>query len=107
MISDVVPGKDVAWDAQHLWEFLKHRSRTCKPSTVISIMSALKHFGARHNFMLPTAKGEQPSVLRWQIRGMRKQLRLDAAKHRQVDEPITNPCVPLGSASVSMMFAAF
>ena len=101
-----VPGRDMEWDADHLWRFLCERSKTCKPSTVISIMSALKSHGVHHGFLLPTAKGEQPSVLRWRIRNMRKQLHINYKGKSSGAEASVNTCVPLGNKSVAMMLSA-
>ena len=101
-----VPGRDVQWDPFLLWAYMQSRSRTCKPSTVISSLSALAHFGTSYGWVLPTTKYDGDALLHRQIARMKKQLSLNS--------PIGGHCsyapdrsTPLGKGAVSLMLSAF
>ena len=105
-VATKVPGRDVQWDPFLLWSYMRFRSRTCKPSTVISSLSALSHFGTTFGWVLPTTKYDGDALLHRQISRMKKQLSLNA--------PVGGHCsfapersTPLGNGAVSLMLSAF
>ena len=74
-----LPGRDRPWDFQILYAFMRTRARTCRPSTLRSVLTMLKEGGAKYRHFLPTQKHEQPHILYHRIRRMMAQL---AKEHR-------------------------
>ena len=105
-----VPGRDVAWDMQLLWDYVQHRAHTCKPETVKQILTKLAHFGARHNFVLATSKFDGDPAAHRIITKMKKQLvidaRADAVAAGVVYAPVDR-CTPVARPGVSMLLSAF
>ena len=56
---------------------MRFRLKACKPSTIISEMSALAHFGAHFGFLLATSRHDADSVMYRRICDMRAQLTID------------------------------
>ena len=103
-----VPGLDESWCMTLLWHYLLFRSKTCRPSSIVSVLSALSHHGVTAGFLLPTSKFDSDSLGYKLIVRMRKQL---ALRHRARFGGLIagygpNRCTPLGSASVSLLFSA-
>ena len=69
----LVPGRDIAWDLALVWDYLRFRSKTCKPETVKQVLTKLTHFGARFHFVLPTSKFDGDAAGHRNIMRMKKQ----------------------------------
>lgn len=105
-----VPGRDVSWDMQFLWEYMQFRARTCKPTTVTQIVTKLRHFGLMHNFPLATSRFDANPGQHGVIRNMRRQLAIDARlqmgnQGKNLAE--VDRCTPVGKRSVDMLLSAF
>ena len=108
--GDEIPGRDVQWDLQLVWDYLRHRATTCKPETVKQILTKLAHFGARCNFVLATSKFDGDPAMFRSVTKMKRQLAIDARKEAKqaglTYEPVDR-CTPVGCASVGMLLSAF
>ena len=106
----LVPGKDVKWDLDLVWEYLRFRSRTCKPETIKQVLTKLAHFGARYKFVLPTSKFDGDPCAYRSVSKMKKQLAIDAraaAAEAGTDYEPVDRCTPIGQRGVSMILSAF
>ena len=103
-----VPGRDVPWDVDVLYNYMLMRSETCAPSTLTSCFTQLAHFGVDFGFILPNSKhdGGDP-VLRKGVQRIKKQLNIDYAdKAAQRGETITvHHCTALGNGAVSLILS--
>ena len=108
--TTLVPGQDAPWDMALLWEYVQHRSQTCKPETIKQILTKLAHFGARHSYVLATSKFDGDPVVHRNITKMKRQLTIDARAVADAEGVAYAPvdrCKPLGRRGVSMMLSAF
>ena len=109
--GDVIPGRDVEWDLDLVWEYLQFRARTCKPETIKQVLTKLGHFGARHKFIFATSKFDGDAYAYRSVGKMKKQLAInarDAAKDAGVAYEPVDRCTPVGKkAVVSMMLSGF
>ena len=105
-----VPGKDVDWDMQLLWDYMLMRSTTCKPTTVVQIATKLRHFGLRHRFVLETSKFDTRPNQYNAIKNMKRELSIQAraqAKADGVQYAAVDRCTPIGKRGVDMLLSAF
>ena len=105
-----VPGKDIDWDMPLLWKYMRMRSATCKPTTLVQIATKLRHFGLRHGFVLATSKFDAKPSDYGAIRNMKRELSIEARsrakaegrQHAEVDR-----CTPIGKRGVDMILSSF
>ena len=105
-----VPGRDIKWDMQLVWEYLQFRATTCKPETIKQVLTKLAHFGARSNFVLATSKFDGDAGSYRAVTKMKRQLAIDAratAKAAGVAYEPVDRCTPVGHKGVSMILSAF
>ena len=106
----VIPGRDIRWDMDLVWEYLQFRSTTCKPETIKQVVTKLAHFGARHKFVLATSKFDGDACMYRSVSKMKKQLAIDAraaaAEAGTAYEPVDR-CTPIGNRGVNMILSAF
>lgn len=104
---DAVPGRDSQWDLVLLWAYMQFRALTCKPTTVISSLSALAHSGACFGKLLATSKYDCDSVMYRRLTMMKRQLAINY--HDRCGGVLYGPnrCTPLGRRDVSLLFSAF
>jgi hypothetical protein len=95
------------WDLSLLWKFLRFRLKSCKPSTIISEMSALAHFGAHSGYLLATSRHDADSVMYRRICDMRAQLTIDYKQVNDAPGPDgPDQSCPLGFRVVEMILSA-
>ena len=104
-----VPGMRCPWNLPLLWKFMQHRARRCKPTTVVSELSALAHMGSMYNHLLATSKYDADSLMYRKIVKMRRQIRIDyALSHNELAATYgPDHCCPLGKGDVSLILSAF
>ena len=104
-----VPGKEAQWDAAVLWQYMQHRGRTCKPSTLTSIRTMLAHFSARFGYVLPTHKSDGNPALHRSIEAIKKQLAMDARVQQATGGPnaYVDHCTALGQKTVGNILSSF
>ena len=108
--SDVIPGRDVDWDIELVWEYLQFRATTCKPETIKSVLTKLSHFGTRNKFVLATSRFDDDAFTYRILSKMKKQLAIDArnvAKEAGVPYEPIDRCTPLGQRTISMILSSF
>ena len=103
-----VPGRDVPWDIDVLYNYMLMRSETCAPSTLTSYFTHLAHFGVNFGFILPNSKhdGGDP-VLRKGVQRIKKQLNIDYADAaaRSGQTITVHHCTALGNGAVSLILS--
>ena len=105
-----VPGLDGPWDMQLLWKYLQQRSQTCKPTTIVQILTKLRHFGVLHGHVLANSKYDADPAQYGLIRKMKKQVTLDAraeATQAGVDYVHVDRCTPVGVRGVNLILSSF
>ena len=107
-LAHMIPGKNCPWDLLLLWRFMQFRARTCKPSTIVSELSALAHFGAHYGFLLSTSKHDHDSLTYRRVCNLRSQLSLNYRAGRGAGTVAIGPeqCCPLGFAAVELILSA-
>ena len=107
--SQAVPGRDVPWCVDTLFAFLVFRARTCKPSTLFGIISALKYCSLFCGHLLPSSKGEQPTAMRLRVHYIRRELRLRALRHAAVTGVSIAPrrALAVGAVGVAVLLAGY
>ena len=105
-----VPGRDKPWDMPLLWRYLQHRSQTCKPTTLVQILTKLRHFGVMHGYILANTKYDADPKQYGLIKQMKKQVTLDA--RAQADEAGTTyvdveRCTPIGVRGVNLILSSY
>ena len=102
-----IPGAHVPWDPHLLWEFMKHRLQTCKPTTVVGNVSALAYFGQKNRFVLPTKPYDGQPLLYRDITSMKRQMHIDRrVTHGDLVEDAVDQCCPLGNAGVCIILSS-
>ena len=108
--GSVIPGRDIKWDMDLVWEYLQFRATTCKPETVKQVLTKLAHFGTRFKFVLATSKADGDAYVYRSLTKMKRQLAIDARASAKeagtVYEPVDR-CVPVAKRDVSMVLSAF
>ena len=107
---DEIPGRDVDWDMQLLWNYMQRRSSTCKPTTIVQITTKLRHFGVRHGFVLATSKSDAKPKDYSAIRNMKRELSIQArarAKENGIQHAEVERCTPIGKRGVDMLLSSF
>ena len=108
--GDTVPGRDVDWDIDLVWEYLQFRAKTRKPETIKAVLTKLGHFGARPKFALATSRFDDDAYTYRSLTRMKRQLVLDAresAKDTGIAYEPVDRCTPVGQRGVSMILSAF
>ena len=108
--GDAIPGRDIKWDMDLVWEYLQFRATTCKPETVKQVLTKLSHFGMRFKFVLATSKFDGDAYAYRSMTKMKRQLAIDARATAKeagtVYEPVDR-CTPVAKKGVSMVLSAF
>ena len=94
-----LPGRDTPGDMQLLWQYLQHRTLTCKPSTINSITVKLAHFGSMCGYVFLNSKFDNNVLLYKKLARMKKQLALDVrARAASVGQKFVqvDRCTPTG-----------
>ena len=103
-----IPGRDAEFDIILMQKYLQWRGNKNNIRSLNGIKSKLKHCGVCHGFVLPTAKGDNESVLRLQLQlvtsDIRKKKKRQCKKQGKTDEPKRS--LALGKVSISLLFSA-
>ena len=100
-----VPGEHEPWDVGILWQYMRSRAETCKPTTLASHLSKLAHAGVTHGHLLPLQKSEQPTLLYKQVKRITRQLQLEYSKKEAAGSG--GGSIPVGNAVVTAMLQTF
>ena len=106
----LVPGRDVQWDMQLLWDYFKQRSTTCKPTTIVQIVTKLRHFGMMHGFVLANSKFDARPAEYGMVRNMKRQVALDArsdARQKGIQHADVERCTPISKRGIDLLLSAF
>ena len=82
-VTVAVPGRDRDWDAALLWAYMSFRAQSCRPSTIVSNLSALAHFGVTYGFLSPNSKYDGKRLLHYRLSRMKRQIAINKASTAQ------------------------
>lgn len=104
-----VPGRDIPWDIDVLYNYMLMRSKTCVPSTLTSCFTHLAYFSVESGFILPNSKfdGGDP-ILRKGVVRLKRQLNLDYADNAAkigVDHAV-HRCTATGQGAVELILSS-
>ena len=104
-----VPGRDVEWRFDVVQAYLDWRSNRVQARGLMTVKSKLKHCGLCHDFLLPAAKGEEPSKLRLQLASVHRHIEKRQKKALKAAGKSADPkrALALGHVAVGLLFSAF